>query len=96
MHSVYFSCHIDALCDTYYITSAIFLAGMPQGVPPAPGVPPIMPQGGGPPGAPPSYGDANPQQRAQVHDVSPPPSPHETNPHPFHLKPAQVKHALTT
>lgn len=69
---------------------------MPQGAPPAPGVPPMMPQGGGPPGAPPSYGDANSQQRAQVHDGSPPPSPHETNPHPFHLKPAQVKHALAT
>ncbi|XP_078359970.1 protein transport protein Sec31A-like isoform X2 [Oculina patagonica] len=39
--------------------------GMPQGAPPAPGVPPMMPQGGGPPGAPPSYGDAAPQQRAQ-------------------------------
>ncbi|XP_078359969.1 protein transport protein Sec31A-like isoform X1 [Oculina patagonica] len=63
--------------------------GMPQGAPPAPGVPPMMPQGGGPPGAPPSYGDAAPQQRAQVHDGSPPPSPHDTMPHPFHLKPAQ-------
>ena len=76
------------LCDTCGIRFS--LPGMPQGAPHARGVPPMMPQGGGPPGAPPSYGDATPQQRAQVHDGSPPPSPHATMPHPYHVITAQV------
>ena len=77
-----------ALCHIYAIRFS--LPGMPQGAPPAPGVPTMMPQGGGPPGAPPSYGDTTPQQRAQVHDGSPPPSPHATMPHPYHVITAQV------
>ena len=88
-HSTCFPYLLHDFCHTYCICFSPL--GMPQGVPPAPGVPPMMPQGGGPPGAPPSYGDAPPQQR-QVYDGSPPPSPHHTMPHPFHLIPAQVKH----
>lgn len=84
-----------SVISTPYLTCLIrfSLPGMPQGAPPAPGVPSMMPPGGGPPGAPPSYGDAAPQQRAQVHDGSPPPSPHATMPHPYHVITAQVNSA---
>ena len=53
----------------------------------------MMPQGGGPPGAPPSFGDMPPQQLPKVYDGSPPPSPsHIIKPHPIHLNPPQVNH----
>ena len=68
---------------------------MPQGVPPVSGVPTMMPQGGGPPGAPPSYGDMPPQQPSKVYDGSPPPSPNHIMPHAIHSLPAQVKQINT-
>ena len=88
-------CHHLSHIHVYVFTNAFLFVlslGLPQGVPPVSGVPSMMPQGGGPPGAPPSYGDIPPQQPPQVYDGSPPPSPNHIMPHAIHSLPKQVKH----